>query len=419
MTTAGSQLEADGQRRIALAVLVTLYMLGFTNLFLRNSLGIMAPSISRDMALSPESLSIVASSFFFAYGLMQIPSGMMLDRFGARATLAFLLLFTMAGAALFAMAQNASHLVVARVLMGIGCAGIFSGAFFVVNQWVAPDRVITQTGLLNSFAAIGGLCATAPLAALLLIYDWRLCFWAFTAGVGILLVSVLIGLREPDRGTKRPASERETLRQILAGVRRAVAQTGMKRLLVVGIPLSSQTTIMGAWGAPYLRDVHHLDDIQRGGVMLAMAFASIFGHTFLGFMARLLNSVRTVIFGSGVIVCLLLAVLSALSQPPVWLITVIFSVLGFVTMYPMLAFAHARGLVPADIVGRGVAVTNMGIMMAIASSQLLFGWIVGLYPAEAGVPPEIAYRAGFGTLAVFSLLSLAIYGGAKDCKPRG
>ena len=89
MTTPGPHLKADGRGQIAIAVLVTLYMLGFTNLFLRNSLGIMAPVISRDMALSPETLSVVASSFFFAYGLMQIPSGMMLDRFGARATLAF------------------------------------------------------------------------------------------------------------------------------------------------------------------------------------------------------------------------------------------------------------------------------------------------------------------------------------------
>ena len=150
---------------IAIAVLVMLYMLGFTNVVLRNSLGIMAPAISQDMALSPETLSVIASSFFFAYGLMQIPGGMLLDRFGARRTLAFLLLFTTAGAALFSMAENTSQLILARVLMGIGCAGIFSGAFFVINQHVAPERVITQTALLNSFAAVGGLCATAPLAA--------------------------------------------------------------------------------------------------------------------------------------------------------------------------------------------------------------------------------------------------------------
>lgn len=421
-----SSLPAQGRREIALAVLVTLYMLGFTNLFLRNSLGIMAPGISQDMALSPETLSIVASAFFFAYGLMQVPSGMMLDRFGARATLAFLLLFTMAGAAIFAIATTASQLIAARVLMGIGCAGIFSGAFFVVNQWVSPERVITQTGLLNSFAAIGGLCATAPLAALLTVYDWRTCFWAFTIGVGVLLVAVLVGLRAPGREAPRePGLEaksparRETFGEILSGVLRALAQPGMKRLLVVGIPLSSQTTIMGVWGAPYLRDVYQLDEIERGGVMLAMAFSGILGHTFLGFLARLFNSVRTVIVTSGLIVCVILSVFASVPDLPVWVVTGLFACLGFVTMYPMLAFAHARGLVPADIVGRGVAITNMGIMMAIASSQLLFGWIVGLYEPVGGTPPEVAYRAGFATLSAFSLLSVAIYSFAKDCRPRG
>ena len=72
---------------IALSMLVVLYALGFTNLFLRNSLGILAPTLSQDMQLSPEALSLVASSFFFAYAAMQVPSGMLLDRLGARADL--------------------------------------------------------------------------------------------------------------------------------------------------------------------------------------------------------------------------------------------------------------------------------------------------------------------------------------------
>jgi MFS family permease len=370
------------------------------------------------MELSPETLSIVASSFFFAYALMQIPSGMLLDRFGARRTLAFLLLFTTVGAATFSMAESASHLIVARILMGIGCAGIFSGAFYVVNQWVSADRVITQTALLNSFAALGGLCATAPLAAVLAIYDWRLCFWFFTAGVAILLLSVLIGLREPKRAAAATAKQHETFWQILSGVRRALAQPGMKRLLVVGLPLSSQTTIMGAWGAPYLRDIHHLGDIERGSVMLAMAISSIFGHSCFGFLASWFNSVRTVILAGSSVVLVSLVTLAMAEKPPVWLVTAIFATLGFVTMYPMIAFGHARGLVPPELVGRGVAITNMGIMTSIAVSQLLFGWIVGLYPASGGSSPELAYRTAFAALAILTLAAILIYAPIKDSKPR-
>lgn len=378
----------------------------------------MAPSISGDMELTPEALSIVASSFFFAYALMQIPAGMLLDRFGACVTLAFLLLFTTAGAALFSFAESASQLVMARVLMGIGCAGIASGAFFVLNQWVPPDRVIGQSTLMNSFAALGGLCATAPLAALLTIYDWRLCFLVFTISIGGLLLAVLLTVRAPPRSTTMPRKPPETLWQIVAGVRLAFQQPGMKRLLVIGVPLSSQTALMGAWGTPYLRDVHQLGEIERGGVMLAMALSSVFGHTCYGIVARYLNSVRNAVLAGSALIILLLEVLVMVEQPPVWLVTAVFAGLGFLGMYPMLAFAHARALVPPETVGRGIAITNMGVMSAIAGSQLLFGWIIGLYPSTEGVAPELAYRAAFAAQAALALLAMLIYAPIKDCRPK-
>ena len=74
--------------RAFVPVLAILYILGFTNLFLRSSFGVMAPDLAREMRLSPELLSTIASAFFFAYAAMQIPTGMLLDRFGPRWVLA-------------------------------------------------------------------------------------------------------------------------------------------------------------------------------------------------------------------------------------------------------------------------------------------------------------------------------------------
>ena len=406
--------QQDQRASIALSMLFVLYALGFTNLFLRGSLGILAPTISAEMQLSPETLSLVASSFFFAYAIMQIPSGMLLDRFGARWTLSALLLFTTAGAALFAVAATSGQLILARVLMGVGCAGIFSGAFFVVNQWVAADRVVTQTGVLNSVAALGGLCATAPLAALITFYPWRDCYLVFTAGVAVLMIAVALGLREPADAAAARKQRSESLGDVLVGVSRAISQPGMKRLIVVGIPLSAQTTLIGVWGAPYLRDVHGLDDIGSGNVLLVMAILSVFGHAFLGFLARYFNSIKWVIISSATLIFALDLVLVLVEQPPLWLVTAVFASIAFVAMYPMLAFAHARALVPGELVGRGVAVTNMGIMSAIAFAQLVFGWIVGLFPFENGASPELAYRTAFAVLAGLTGLAIIIYAPVRD-----
>ena len=409
---------------ITLSMLLTLYALGFTNLFLRGSLGILGPELTTEMNLTPELLSAVASSFFFAYAALQIPTGMFLDRFGPRATLSTMLVATTAGAALFAVAQSASGLIAARVLMGIGCAGIFTGAFFVLNRWVPPHQVVTQSGLMNSMASLGGLCATTPLAALIAVIGWREAYWIFTAGVVVLLVMVVAFIRdappnEPASTDARPAGgQRETLAGVFRGVVEAVRQPGMKQLLVVGIPLSAQSTLLGAWAAPYLRDVHGLDSIARGNVLLSMAICSMFGHVIYGAIARSLNSIKWVVIGGMTLIVLATAALALVPSPGVGMVTALFATISIAAMYPMMAFAHARSLVPPHLVGRGLAVTNMGIMTAIAVSQMLFGYVVGQFDVVGTASPEIAYQTAFAVLSCLSALAALVYLPVPDARPR-
>lgn len=276
-----------GRRSLRLvAITAVLFVLGFTNLFLRSSLGVMAPDLSREMALSPAALSTVASAFFFAYAIMQVPTGMLLDRFGARATIAAMLVFTTGGAATFAAAQSIGMLSLGRILMGIGCAGIFTGAFYVLAQWLPQSRVVTQMGWLNSFAAVGTLTATTPLAALIALIGWRQSYWLFTGGVALLLLAIWASVRDGPPGATPQAARSESLASVVGGVGEALRQPGMWRLLLTGLPISAASIITGVWGAPYLRDVHGLDAIGRGNVLLAMAVCAISGHTLLGLLAR-------------------------------------------------------------------------------------------------------------------------------------
>jgi len=404
---------------IAFSMLGTLYALGFTNLFLRGSLGIMAPALSVEMQLTPTTLSIVASSFFFAYAAMQIPAGMFLDRFGPRLTLAALLLFTAAGAALFALSDSAMELVLARILMGVGCAGIFTGAFYVLTRWVPAKNIVTQSGILNSVASLGGLCATTPLAALIVMIGWRNSYWIFTCCVILLLIVVAVRVRDMPPGQTALPGPRETIGSVFRGVAEVFCQVGMVRLVFVGVPLATQSTLLGVWGAPYLADVHGLDSIGRGNILLMMALAGMIGHVTYGMLARLINSIKSVILGGMVLIIGATAIFAAVEQPPLWLVVTLFCVIAISAMYPMLAFAHAKGLVPLHLVGRGLAVTNMGIMTAIAVTQMLFGWVVGQFSVEAMQSPEIAYRVAFGVQSGLAVLAMLIYFPIRDCKPSG
>ncbi|MEZ5853540.1 MAG: MFS transporter [Hyphomicrobiaceae bacterium] len=402
-----------------LAITAVLFALGFTNLFLRSSLGVMAPELAREVDLGPAALSAVASAFFFAYAIMQVPVGMLLDRFGGRITIAGMLLFTTAGAATFAGAHSVAMLSLGRVLMGIGCAGVFTGAFYVLALWLPQSSVVQRMGWLNSFAAVGTLSATTPLAALISLIGWRQSYVLFTVGVALLLVSIWVIVRDGPPGAPAHAARSEGLADVIRGVGQALRQPGMWRLLLTGLPISSSSTITGVWGAPFLRDVYGLDAIQRGNVLLAMALCAISGHTLMGLIAQKTNSVKTaLIFGTlGVITAM--GTLAALDHPPVVVVTALLAAMGLLASFPMVVFAHARGLVPPQLMGRGLAAANMGVMMAIASMQIVFGAIVGAFTEPGGTPPAIAYRAGFAAQAAVALVALLVYLPIRDVKPRG
>jgi MFS family permease len=412
-------MDERSTARLFLPILAVLYVLGFTNLFLRSSFGVMAPHLAGEMHLSPAALSAVASAFFFAYAAMQVPTGVLLDRFGARRTLATMLLFTMVGAAVFSVAESGGMLAFGRVLMGIGCAGVFTGAFYVLALWLPPSRVVVSSGSLNSFAALGNLAATTPLAALIAWIGWRESYWIFTAGVLLLLTSVAVLVRDAPPAAPPRSSNRESLTEVIAGVRAAVRQPGIARLLVAGFPMSAGSVITGVWGAPYLRDVHGLDDLGRGNVLLAMALSAIAGHLLCSRLARWLNSLRRAIVAGASGLVVTMGLMAIVAGPPLWLVVALFCCTSLFGSYPTVTMAHARGLVPANLMGRGVSVTNMGTMTAIALMQFVFGWIVGFFPSEAGASPESAYRTAFAVQAVVAVVALLIYAPVPDVRPKG
>lgn len=401
------------------SIIAILYCLGFTNLFLRASLGVMAPDLARELALEPAMLSAVASAFFFSYALMQLPTGIFFDRYGARLTLSAMLAFTAIGTALFATGQSATTLILGRTLMGLGLTGTFTGAFVVMARWLPSDRLVSQIGAMNSFATLGSIAATTPFALLIGSIGWRTSYWFFAAGVVLLGLAMAVFLRDAPAAAPASETKRETLAQAVGGVMEVLRQPHMGRLLVAGFPLAASGTISGVWGAPYLRDVHGLDNIERGSVLLMMAVCGLAGHFTYGQIARHLNTLRGVVLACGSGSLIATALLASLTHPPVPIVVALFCLLGFACAYPTVTYAHARGLVPAHLLGRGVATSNMGIMTAIAVIQMLFGWVLGHWALGDGSVAEAGYRVAFATQSLLSLLALVIYFPIKDVKPRG
>jgi predicted MFS family arabinose efflux permease len=168
-------------------------------------------------------------------------------------------------------------------------------------------------------------------------------------------------------------------------------------------------TVLGVWGGPYLHDVHKLDGVARGNVLLAMGLAQILGILAYGPMDRVLRSRKRVVFGGAAISMLLLAILAALPHPPLWLAVSLLIAFCFFCAYGTVIVAQGRALFPDRLAGRGVTTVNMAQCLGLAVLPAGAGYVVEAFGAG-----DTAYRWVFGTLAAGLLLGSFAYVRARD-----
>src|SRR5690606_1020292 len=152
----------------------------------RTVTAVVAPTLSAETGLSPADIGFVTSVYFLTFAAVQLPVGILLDRFGPRRVVAAFLLFAAAGAALFAMGEGVVGLAAGRALAGLGMSCCLMAAFKANTLWWPPERLMLANSGVLTIGALGALAATAPVEALLGVTDWRTLF------LGLAAVTVIV-----------------------------------------------------------------------------------------------------------------------------------------------------------------------------------------------------------------------------------
>lgn len=398
-----------------------LFMIGILALvvmamqFLRSSHVVVAPIFTRELAISPEVLGGLSGVMLFASALIQIPGGVLMDRFGPRRAMAGLLVFAVAGAALFAMATNATGLVTARVLLGIGTALLFMAVAAVLSRWYSPQRFPAMLGLVGGLGQIGNLLATAPMGAMAEWLGWRGAFVAIAVLIAVTTLLVYLCVRDAPPDSIYHQRRQETLRETLDGVLEVIRTPQLYRLLAMsGMAWATISAIIGLWGGPYLADVHGFDTIARGNVMAAMATGCIFGSMMFGWASSRVHSPKPVIVFGVVSNIFIFATLALVPAPTPSFVAAMLGALGFFGSYTSMLIAHGRRFYPERLTGRGLTVVNTAVLLGAATMQWVTGLIVGAFDQVDGHAPPEAYRTVFGVLALALVISLSIYWPLKE-----
>jgi ACS family D-galactonate transporter-like MFS transporter len=177
--------QAQARTRVRWIVAAMMWAAIAINYIDRTVLSAAAPRIQSGFHLSAVQMGVVMSAFFWSYALLQLPAGMLADRFGQKKVLGFAVLWWSLATAVTGFATGFKSLVALRVMLGIGEAGAYPSNAGIASRWFPRNERATVAGIFDSGSKLGGAVALPLIAVMLAAFDWKVTF-AITGALGIV-----------------------------------------------------------------------------------------------------------------------------------------------------------------------------------------------------------------------------------------
>lgn len=411
-------MSADPPARSAAILVAMLAATTSLSQFFRASTTVIAPELIRDLALTPEMLGFAGSCFFLALGAAQVPVGILFDRLGARVTVAILAMVAVVGALIHTQIETGRGLALARFIIGLGHGGSFMATVFLISRWYPRAQWSTALSWVFAASMIGIVAAGTPLALVSDRLGWRTAFLLIAGVQAVVGVLFLLLVRDDPPGIYRPPQPPETLLAALAGFVTIVQLPGLMRVMALQFfAYAVLATMMGLWAGPYLHDVHGLDPVDRGNVLIAMALAQTAGVLATGPLDRRFNTRKWIaVTGAGLTIVTLLA-LAATPHPPTPVAVGLLIVLCAVSAYGVVVVSHGRTFYPEPLAGRGATTFNLAQVLGCAAMPMATGFIPGFFPVGASGYAAVAYQWIFAGIAAALATGLLVYLTSSDAKP--
>ncbi len=244
----------SNSKAIFLYCLVSFFL--FFEMAIQVSPSVMSSELMHDLNIGTFGLGIMSGLYFYSYTAMQIPSGILFDKYNPRIIITLSILACVLGTLLFGLSQNIYTASLARLLMGSGSAFAFVSVLVVTADLFKSRYFATITGITQMLAAFGAMTGQMPISLLVTHIGWRSTLFTLFA-IGLVLAIVVWTLLKYE---KKGGTLQHNIRQHDTGI-------ALKNILrhkqswfialyacLLWVPMSSFASL---WGVPFLRKIGH------------------------------------------------------------------------------------------------------------------------------------------------------------------
>jgi len=360
-----------------------------------------------DFSTDAAGVAMLASSYFWGYTLMQIPAGLLVDRYGVKRVVMSSMAASALGSAAFALAPSLLDVFIARLIVACGDALVFTALLKLVAQSFADERFGVMSGISQVSGYVGGVLATTPLAAAISGFGWRACFVfiACVGGANLAFASVAL------TPTAQVSSTRTFKGVLLASWRALGSSANWGCAMSFASHFAVVTTLSGVWGIPMVAHYFNISPSAAGAPLLAFMVGNAFGSIFLGHVADRTASLDRAL----ILICLLRMLLMAMLLPQfahafgLLYVGTILAILGLVAGGTVpLVLKCTKHLYSTDLIGVGASVntTSAGIFAGLSQPVIAFAMVAasGLSPDAGHGLRTAASDTGYAALIGFLLL---------------
>jgi MFS family permease len=383
----------------------------------RVSPSVMTAELMREFSVGATALGSLSAFYFYTYASIQLPVGMLTDRFGPRKLMsaaAGLCAFASIG---FALSDSIVTASIGRALIGGTVAFAFVGTLSIAGYFFKSSRYTLLAGLLQSVGMCGAIFGQAPLRHLVESLGWRGTMTAL-AGVAVVL-SILLFVLVPRRSAEQLTATNQagsnqtnaTKKKLLDGLKSVSSNSQTWICAIIGFGLAATMLGFGAlWSVPWLTTVHGYSTVQAGGIASMIFVGWAVFSPLVGWLSDKIGRRNPVMMLGSLLCFVSFATLIFYTPSATSMIMGLIFLTGAGGCTMTAGFSSVRELNRPEFSSTALGLMNMFIVGAGAVVQPLIGWLLdknwdGSLMEGARVYSDQAFTSALTSLLVVTSLA--------------
>lgn len=356
------------------------------NYFLRVSPSVMQNELMQNFHITAYQFGNLAAFYYYAYTPMQVPAGMLYDKFGARVVMFAACLTAVVGLGVFITADSYFLAAMGRFLIGLGTAFSYIGTLKLASIWLPSNRFATAAGMTTAVGMTSAIISQNYLTKVVQIVGYKQALYSVLF-IGILLsLAIYSMVRNRPKVAVNPSHQAVPmdLSQLLKSLRFIFTNPQMWIIGTIScLTYLPASVFLDLWGIPYLKTVYNLSPEQAAYISSCAFIGWIISGPTMGAFSDKIKRRRTPLLFAGTAGATMLTVIFYFPGLSFTELSLAFFMLGFSCGAHPICFAIGKENNPIQISGTAVAATNMLTMAGGALFQPLVGKLLDWHASGA------------------------------------